>query len=281
MQRAMDLLQEMGVLWNFEHIHAIKEVVDAAHHGKQRHDKFEQGSSFRPSKHARMTLSLKAHIDWAEEVKAQLAAEASNEEGEPTVSLGNRDIEDNLLNSIGYYGEGGSNEYVPLLSSSLICTDESPTARTSTWPNGPSSTSFGISDYNMTICVHGLNMCDCKKCKGEGKGNRIPPNLCDQIFLDSGALQHFINDLLLLYNVGKDETFTVMTANGVTHADMHSSCDLTFELPTNKTLHTYMLKNVHYLPSLHHLSLLGVSMMHHLLQTCIKSYASYHRALTV
>jgi hypothetical protein len=39
----------------------------------------------------------------------------------------------------------------------------------------------------MTICVHGIDLCDCKKCKGKGKGARINPNLYDQVFLDSGA----------------------------------------------------------------------------------------------
>jgi hypothetical protein len=101
-------------------------------------------------------------------------------------------------------------------------------------------------------------MCDCKKCKGKGKINRIPPNLRDQVFLDSGALQHVINDLSLLYNTSKDEDFTVMTANGVTHANEHGSCNLAFELPEDKTLHTYTLKNVHYLPSLHHLLILSL-----------------------
>jgi hypothetical protein len=41
MQRAMDLLQEMGVPRNFERIRAIEEVVDAAHHGKQHRNEFE------------------------------------------------------------------------------------------------------------------------------------------------------------------------------------------------------------------------------------------------
>jgi hypothetical protein len=50
----MDLLQEMGVPRNFERIRTIEEVVDAAHHGKQHHNEFEQGSSLRPSKRARM-----------------------------------------------------------------------------------------------------------------------------------------------------------------------------------------------------------------------------------
>jgi hypothetical protein len=49
-----------------------------------------------------------------------------------------------------------------------------------------------------------------------------------------------------------------MTANGVTHADMHGTCDLAFELSANKTLHMYMLKNVHYLPFLHHLLILSL-----------------------
>jgi hypothetical protein len=110
----------------------------------------------------------------------------------------------------------------------------------------------------MTICVHGINMCDCKKCKGKGKGNRIPSNLRDQVFLDSGASQHFINDLLLLYNTSKDKDFTIMTANGVTHANEHGSCNLAFELPGNRTLHTYTLKTVHYLPSSHHLLILSL-----------------------
>jgi hypothetical protein len=187
MQRAMDLFQEMSIPQNFERICTIEEVVDAAYHGKQRRNKFEQGFLSCLFKRAHMTSSLEAHIDWAEEVKAQLAAEASDKKGEPAVSLGNSDIEDNLLDSIGYYREGGSNEYVPLLSSSLICTDESLTAQTLTWPNGPFSLCSCILDYNITICMHGLNMCDCKKCKGKGKGNRIPLNLCDQVFLDSGA----------------------------------------------------------------------------------------------
>jgi hypothetical protein len=249
MQRAMDLLQKMGVPRNFECIRAIEEVVDAAHHGKQRRSEFEQGSSSRPSKRARMTPPLEAHIDWAEEVKAQLAAEVSDEEGEPAVSLGNSDVEDDLLDSIGYYGEGSSNEYVPSHSISLTCTNESPTVRTLTWPNGPFSLVSCTQCYNMTICVHGSNMYDCKKCKGKGKINRLPSNLRDQVFLDSGASQHFINDLSLLYNLSKDEDFTVMTANGVTHANEHGSCDLAFELPDNRTLHTYTLKDVHYLPS--------------------------------
>jgi hypothetical protein len=106
--------------------------------------------------------------------------------------------------------------------------------------------------------MHGSNMCDCKKCKGKGKINRLPPNLRDQVFLDSGASQHFINDLSLLYNTSKDKDFTVMTANGVTHANEHGSCDLAFELPEDRTLHTYTLKDVHYLPSSHHLLILSL-----------------------
>jgi hypothetical protein len=106
--------------------------------------------------------------------------------------------------------------------------------------------------------MHGINMCDCKKCKGKGKINRIPPNLRDQVFLDSGALQHFINDLSLLYNINKHKAFTVMTANRVTQADEHGHCDLAFELPADNTLHTYTLKDVHYLPSSHHLLILSL-----------------------
>jgi hypothetical protein len=49
-----------------------------------------------------------------------------------------------------------------------------------------------------------------------------------------------------------------MTANGVTHANEHGSCDLAFELSKNRTLHTYMLKDVHYLPSSHHLLILSL-----------------------
>jgi hypothetical protein len=212
MQRAMDLLQEMGVSCNFERIHAIEEVIDAAHYGKQRRNKFEQGSLSRPSKRACMMPPLKAHINWAKEVEAQLAAKVSDKESEPAVSLGNSDVKDDLFDSIGYYREGGSNEYVPSFLLPLTCTDKSPTVWTLTWPNGPLSISFGILDINMTICVHGINMCDCKKCKGKGKINRLPPNLRDQVFLDSGALQHFINDLSLLYDTSKDKDFTVMTA---------------------------------------------------------------------
>jgi hypothetical protein len=258
MQRAMDLLQEMGIPRNFKRIRAIEEVVDAAHHSKQRRNEFEQGSSLRPSKRARMTPPLEAHIDWAEEVEAQLAAEVSDEEGESAVSLGNSDVEDDLLDSIGYYGEGGSNEYVPSFLSPLTCTDKSSIARTSIWPNGPISLFTCISENNITICVHGSNMCDCKKCKGKGKINRLLPNLRDQVFLDSGALQHFINDLSLLYDTSKDEDFTVMTANGVTHANEHGSCNLAFELPEDRTLHMYTLKDVHYLPSSHHLLILSL-----------------------
>jgi hypothetical protein len=205
-----------------------------------------------------VTPLLKAHIDWAEEVKAQLAAEASNKEGEPTVSLGNSNIEDNLLNSIGYYKKGGSYEYIPSFSSPLTCTDESPIAWTLTWPNSSFSTIFGILDYNMTIYVHSLDLCDCKKCKGKGKGARINTNLRNQVFLNSGASQHFINDLSMLYNIAKHKTFTVVTANRITHNDMHGDCDLAFELPADDKLHTYILKGVHYLPSLNHLLILSL-----------------------
>jgi hypothetical protein len=49
-----------------------------------------------------------------------------------------------------------------------------------------------------------------------------------------------------------------MTANGITHANEHGSCDLAFELPGDRTLHTYTLKDVHYLPSSHHLLILSL-----------------------
>jgi hypothetical protein len=205
-----------------------------------------------------MMPPLEAHINWAEKVEAQLAAEVSDEEGEPAVSLGNSNVEDDLLDSIGYYGESGSNEYVPSFLSPLTCTDESPTVWTSTWPNGPFSLFTCIQNYNMTICVHSSNICDCKKCKDKDKINRLPPNLRNQVFLDSGASQHFINDLSLLYNKSKDKDFTVMTANGVTHANEHGSCNLAFELPEDRTLHTYTLKDVHYLPSSHYLLILSL-----------------------
>jgi hypothetical protein len=62
----------------------------------------------------------------------------------------------------------------------------------------------------------------------------------------------------MLYNVNKNETFTVMTANGITQAEMHGNCDLTFKLPVDNKLHTYTLKDVHYLPSSHHLMILSL-----------------------
>jgi hypothetical protein len=69
MQWAMDLLQEMGVSWNFKHICAIEEVVDAAYHSKQQcRNEFEQGSSSCPSKRAHVMPPLKAQIDWTKEV---------------------------------------------------------------------------------------------------------------------------------------------------------------------------------------------------------------------
>jgi hypothetical protein len=99
------------------------------HHSKQQHrDEFEQGSLSHLSKYAHMIPSFEAHIDWVEEVEAQLAAKAFNKEGEPAVSLGNSDVKDDLLDSIGYYGKSGSHEYVPSFSLSLTCTDESLTA---------------------------------------------------------------------------------------------------------------------------------------------------------
>jgi hypothetical protein len=115
----MDLLSDIDVSCNFECIRAIEEVIDAVHHGKQCHDKFKQGFLSCLFKRTCVMPPLEAHIDWAEEVKAQLAAEASNEEDEPAVSLGNSNVKDDLLDSIGYYGEGSSYKYVPLF---LYCT---------------------------------------------------------------------------------------------------------------------------------------------------------------
>jgi hypothetical protein len=62
----------------------------------------------------------------------------------------------------------------------------------------------------------------------------------------------------MLYNVNKHESFTVITANGITQANMHGFCDLAFELPVDKSLHMYILRNVHYLPSSHHLLILSL-----------------------
>jgi hypothetical protein len=39
---------------------------------------------------------------------------------------------------------------------------------------------------------------------------------------------------------------------------MHGDCDLAFELPADDKLHTYILKGVHYLPSLNHLLILSL-----------------------
>jgi hypothetical protein len=64
--------------------------------------------------------------------------------------------------------------------------------------------------------------------------------------------------LSLLYNVSKDEDFTIMTANGIIHANEHGSCNIAFELPNDRTLHTYTLKTVHHLPSLHYLLILSL-----------------------
>jgi hypothetical protein len=50
---------------------------------------------------------LEAHINWAKEVKTQLAAKNSDK-GEPAVSLSNSDVEDNLLDSIRYFSKDGS-----------------------------------------------------------------------------------------------------------------------------------------------------------------------------
>jgi hypothetical protein len=40
--------------------------------------------------------------------------------------------------------------------------------------------------------------------------------------------------------------------------DMHGDCNFVFELPADNTLHMYILKNVHYFPSLNHLLILSL-----------------------
>jgi hypothetical protein len=77
-------------------------------------------------------------------------------------------------------------------------------------------------------------------------------------FLDSGALQHFINNLLMLYNIGKHKTTTVITANSAEFNDTHKDCDILCRLPDNKQLHIYTFKNVHYFPSAQHFFILSL-----------------------
>jgi hypothetical protein len=62
----------------------------------------------------------------------------------------------------------------------------------------------------------------------------------------------------MLYNISKNGTFTIITANRITHNDMHGDCNILYELPTDKKLHIYTLKNMHYLPSLKHLLILSL-----------------------
>jgi hypothetical protein len=78
--------------------------------------------------------------------------------------------------------------------------------------------------------VHGSNVSECKKCKGKGKCLRY----YDQIFLDSDVSQHFINDLSMLYNIGKYETTTVITANDMKLNDMHGDCNILYRLLDDK-----------------------------------------------
>jgi hypothetical protein len=106
----------------------------------------------------------------------------------------------------------------------------------------------------MTICVHSINMSECKKCKGKGKG----PRYHDQIFLDSSASQHFINDLLMLYNISKHEAVTVIIANGAKLNNMHRDCNILYRLLSDKWLYTYIFKNVHYFPSAQHFFILSL-----------------------
>jgi hypothetical protein len=62
----------------------------------------------------------------------------------------------------------------------------------------------------------------------------------------------------MLYNIAKHKIFTIVTANRITHNDMHRDCDLAFELSADNELHMYTLKNVHYLPSLNHMLILSL-----------------------
>jgi hypothetical protein len=123
---------------------------------------------------------------------------------------------------------------------------------TLTWSDSPFSLISCALDYNITTCVHRYETCDCKKCKGKGKGQWYH----DQIFLDSGVSQYFINDLLMLYNIGKHEAVTVVTANGAKLNNTHGDCNILYRLPDDKQLYMYTFKNVHYFPSAQHFFIL-------------------------
>jgi hypothetical protein len=62
----------------------------------------------------------------------------------------------------------------------------------------------------------------------------------------------------MLYNIAKHKIFTIVTANGITHNDMHRDCNLAFELSADNELHIYTLKNVHYVPSLNYMLILSL-----------------------
>jgi hypothetical protein len=68
----------------------------------------------------------------------------------------------------------------------------------------------------------------------------------DQIFLDSGASQYFMNNLSMLYIIGKYEAITVITANSAKFNNMHRDCNISYRLLSDKQLYTYTFKNVHY-----------------------------------
>ena len=130
---------------------------------------------------------------------------------EDQVSLG--ELEDDLLESMGYYGDG----YVSSLSA--LHESDIPLTATSKWPE-----SGLIFNYTCKMCFPNIifesgEMCEhkkewnkCTKCKGKGVLYKAPTRW----MLDSGASLHFTENKKYLKNVQKlDEEISVCTANSI------------------------------------------------------------------
>lgn len=202
LKHAMKLAQDLDVVPSFEHIRVLESTVDTAEEARA---EFVEQSS-RPAKCVRL---MPKTIDWASAVSEE--EREQNAQLEDTVSLGlsddegdrNEDVDDDILESIGYYDQG----YVvsdPMLENH---TNSPLSATTSRWiernVNSTYVTLYDELNIAANLCEHQREYNECRKCKGKDKMEAFSPEPSQKLgswVLDSGTSHHFVGDKSILMN---------------------------------------------------------------------------------
>lgn len=215
-KRALDLSKDLGIPASFEQVRALEDVVDAATDNK------DDEPSESPAKRVKP-------IDWADDVD--------------TISL-RSDVDDDLLESIGYNEPNTGSRSVPYLSADQCTIADSACLGMLQWTRRERELMY-LSTKRNKYCAHPLEWSACGRCKGNANKRTDA-----EWMLDPGASLHFTHMHSELESFQMlQQHIHAQTANGVAY--ITGKGDVTLRLSrVNGTRYEYKLRDVHYIPDL-------------------------------